>query len=121
MVMEAGGLYKVEYDAPLNRAMRAEEAAGGMRTFQWATEMAAQKQDPSILDIFNTDVMLTDIADINAMPFRWINGPDTIAQLRQGRQQQQEQQQITQALPGMAAMAKVANPHGTSPNPGQPR
>ena len=37
-VREAGGEYKVEYDAPLNRMMRAEEAAGTMRSVQWAAE-----------------------------------------------------------------------------------
>lgn len=120
MLVQAQAEYKVEYDAPLNRAMRAEEAAGGMRTFQWATEMAAQMQDPSVLDHFDTDVMIPELADINAMPFRWLRDPQVIAQLREARQQDKTATQITQALPGMAAMAKASSPQGTSPNAGQP-
>lgn len=119
-VIEAGAGYKVEYDAPLNRAMRAEKAAGGMRTFQWASEIAGQTQDPSVLDPFDTDVMIPELADINAMPLRWLRSPEAIAEKRQSRSQTQTTQQITQALPGMAAMAKAAAPQGTSPAPGQP-
>jgi hypothetical protein len=119
-LLQAGAEYKVEYDAPLNRAMKAEYASGAMRTFQWATEMAAQMQDPSLLDVFDGDAMITDIADINGVPFKYLRAPEDVAQIRQNRQQQQAVQQITQALPGMAAMAKASSPKGTSPNGGQP-
>jgi hypothetical protein len=119
-LLEAGGDYKVEYDAPLNRMMRAEEGAGAMRTFQWAAEIAGQTQDPSVMDWFDTDVMIPELADINGMPFRWIRAEDAVAEIREGRQQQAAAAQITQALPGMAAMAKAASPQGTNPNAGQP-
>jgi hypothetical protein len=119
MLIDAGAEYEVEYDAPLNRMMRAEEAAGGMRTFQFATEMAAQLQDPSILDPFDTDAMIPDLAEINAMPSRWLRTPEDIAARRQGRQAEQATQQITQALPGMAAMVKATAPKGTALNVGQ--
>jgi len=119
-VVDAGAEYKVEYDAPLNRMMKAEEAAGGMRSFQYAAEIAAQLQDPSILDVFDTDAMMPEMALINGTPYRWIRDPEAISQIRQGRQQKEAVAQITQALPGMAAMAKAASPQGTSPMPGQP-
>ncbi|HEX3138657.1 MAG TPA: portal protein, partial [Rhizobacter sp.] len=119
-LMEAGGEYHAEYDAPLNRAMRAEEAAGGMRTFTWASEMAAQMQDPSILDAFDTDVMVPELADINGTPTRWLRSAEAIAERRKGREQEQAAAQITQALPGMAQMMKATNPEGTSTNVGQP-
>jgi hypothetical protein len=119
-VREAGGQYRVEYDAPLNRMMRSEEAAGAMRTFQWAAEVAAQTQDPSPLDWFDVDVMIPEISDINGMPFRYLRDADTVAQVRQGRQSDKETAQLTQALPGMAAMTKAASPEGTNPNAGQP-
>jgi hypothetical protein len=64
--------------------------------------------------------MITDIADINGVPFKYLRDPQMVAQIRQQRQQQQAVQQITQALPGMAAMAKAASPKGTSAAPGQP-
>jgi hypothetical protein len=119
-LMEAGGEYSVEYDAPLNRAMRAEEGAGAMRTFQWAAEMAAQTQDPSVMDWFDTDTMVPELADINGMPFRWIRGQEDVAAIREKRGAEQAAAQITQALPGMAQMMKATSPEGTSANQGQP-
>lgn len=119
-LVEAGAEYQVEYDAPLNRAMRSDEAAGTMRTFQWAAEIAAQTQDPSVMDYFDTDAIIPELMAINGAPYRFMRDPDEVQQIRQGRQQAQQQQNLVQALPGMAAMAKAASPEGTSPNPGQP-
>lgn len=119
-LVEAGAEYKAEYDAPLNRAMRSDEAAGIMRSMQWASEIAAQTQDPSVMDFFDTDTIMPELMAINGAPFRFVRDPEQVAQLRKGRQEQQATQQITQALPGMAAMAKAASPQGTSPTPGQP-
>lgn len=120
-LVEAGADYQVEYDAPLNRAMRADEAAGTMRTFQWAAEIAAQTQDPSVMDWFDTDTIIPELLAINGAPFRFVRDPKAVEQMRQGRQQAQQTAQLTQALPGMAQMVKATNPKGTSPNPGQPQ
>jgi hypothetical protein len=120
-LLEAGAEYQVEYDAPLNRAMRSDEAAGTMRTFQWAAEIAAQTQDPSVMDWFDTDAIIPELLAINGAPFRFVRDEKTVQQLRQGRKQGAESQQLMQAMPGMAQMIKATNPKGTSPNPGQPQ
>ena len=120
VLLQAGAEYKVEYDAPLNRAMRAEEAAGIMRTMQWAAEISAQTQDPSAMDWFEVDTIIPELADINGSPFRFIRDPEKVAQMRQKRDADAATAQLTQALPGMAAMAKVASPEGTNVNAGQP-
>lgn len=119
-LVQGGGQYRVEYDAPLNRAMRAEEASGIMRSIQWSAEIAAQTQDPSALDWYDVDTITPDVADINGAPFRYIRTPDAVAQIRKKREIDKAAAQVTQALPGMAAMAKASAPQGTSPNPGQP-
>jgi hypothetical protein len=106
-LLEAEGEYKVEYDSPLSRAQRAEEAAGGLRMIDYAANIAANTQDPSILDHFNFDVMVPELADIQGLPARWMTTPDQLEQKRSGRQQSQEQQALIQALPGAAAMAKA--------------
>jgi hypothetical protein len=117
---EAGAEYKVEYDAPLNRAMRADEAAGTMRTFQWAAEIAAQTQDPSVMDWFDVDAIVPELMQINGAPFRFARDAQAVQALRQGRQQQAQDQQLIQALPGMAAMAKAASPECSAAFSGQP-
>ena len=118
-LVEAGATYMVEYDAPLNRAMRSDEAAGTMRTFQWAAEIAAQTQDPSVMDFFDTDAIIPELMAINGAPYRFMRDPKQVAQIRQGRQQAQAAQQMVQALPGIAAMAKASTPEGNAPFAGQ--
>ena len=118
-LVEAGAEYMVEYDAPLNRAMRADEAAGTMRTFQWAAEIASTTQDPSVMDWFDTDAIIPELLQINGAPFRSTRDPEQVAALRANRQQQQANQQLVQALPGIAAMTKAAAPEGTAPYAGQ--
>lgn len=120
-LLEAGAQYHVEYDAPLNRAMRADEAAGTMRSMQWASEIAAQTQDPSVMDWFDTDTIIPELLAINGAPSRFVRDPDAVAKVRDNRGQQQADAQFTQALPGLAALTKASNPQGTSPAPGQPK
>lgn len=118
-LVEAGASYKVEYDAPLNRAMRSDEAAGTMRTFQWAAEIAAQTQDPSVMDYFDTDAIIPELLQINGAPFRFLRDPKEVAARRQSRQQAQAAQQLTQALPGIAALQKASTPEGNATFAGQ--
>lgn len=115
-IVEAGASYIVEYDAPLNRSMRSEEAAGIIRTMQISAELAAQTGDPSVMDSFNTDVIVQEVAQIQGAPFRFMRSPDEIAAIRQGRQQAKAEDQLVQSLPGLAAMTKAGNPEGAGLN-----
>lgn len=116
---EAGLQYAVEYDAPLNRAMRSEEAAGTMRSMQWASEIAAQTQDPSVLDWFDVDAIIPELLAINGAPARFSREPEAVAAIRKGRSEQVATQQLTQALPGIAAIQKASTPKGNAPFQGQ--
>lgn len=118
-LVEAGASYMVEYDAPLNRAMRSDEAAGTMRTFQWAAEIAAQTQDPSVMDFFDTDAIIPELMQINGAPYRFMRDKEQVAALRQSRQQAQAQQSMIQALPGIASLAKATTPEGSATFSGQ--
>ena len=50
---------------------------------------------------------MPDLADIQAVPTKWMRDADTIAGIRQGRQQQQQQQQMLDAAPALAGAAKA--------------
>lgn len=119
MLREAGLHYMVEYDAPLNRAMRAEEAAGTMRSMQWASEIAAQTQDPSVMDWFETDTIIPEMVSVNGGPARYVRTPERVAQIRQQRSMNQAGEQLVQALPGIAAIQKASTPKGNAPFQGQ--
>lgn len=119
-LVEAQAEYKAEYDAPLNRAMRAEEAAGIMRSMQFAAEIAAQTQDPSVFDYFDTDAIIPELAAIQGAPYRFTRSQKDVEALRANRQQAQASQQLVQALPGIAALQKASTPEGNAPFAGQP-
>lgn len=107
-MIEAGeNGYRIEYDSPLSRMQKSESAAGGLRMFQYAAEIAAQTQDPSGLDWFDVDSMIPALADAQAMPASWMRGAEAVQQIREGRQQQQAQQQMLEAAPSMASMIKA--------------
>lgn len=114
---QAGAHYKMEYDSPLSRAQRAEEAVGLMRTIESALQVVQVTQNPEALDFFDWDTIMPEMADINAVPFRWLKSVQAVQALRAQRQQQQAVQNAIQAAPGAAAMVKagaVASAQGQS-------
>jgi hypothetical protein len=107
-MLEAGiSNYKVEYDSPLSRMQKAEAASGGLRMFQYASEIAANTQNPSPMDFFNLDAMIPDLADAQGMPATWMNNQEKVDQIREERSTQQAQQQMIEAAPSMASMIKA--------------
>ena len=106
---EAGGGFTVEYDAPMSRMARAENAAGFMRSLSMAIEFFNATQDPAPLDWFNFDEAMPAIQDINGAPVAWTSTPDEVAEKRQQRAQAAEQQQAIDAAPAMASAMKTAS------------
>jgi len=109
-VQEAEGRYVVQYDSPLSRMARAEEAAGFMRSLETALRFVEVTQDPAPLDHFNMDEIMPDIMDIHAMPVRWRNSLQAIQQRREGRAQQAQTQQMVEAAPAAASVMKSVMP-----------
>lgn len=108
ILKEAMGEYRVEYDSPLSRAQRAEEASGLMRTVETALNVVNVTQNPEPLDHFNWDVIIPEVGDIQGVPSRWMRAKEEIDAIRQGRAQQAQTQEMIQAAPGAAAMVNAA-------------
>jgi len=104
---EAQGEYQVVYTSPLALSQRAQEAAGFIRTVETAKEIANISQDMSILDRFDFDVALPEIAHIQNVPEHWMADDDAIARKRKARAQAQQRQEQIQAMPAQAAMLKA--------------
>ena len=115
---EAGGKFKVGYSSPLAKAMRAQEAAGFIRTVESVKELVNITQDMSLLDPFDFNAAAVGIADIQSVPPSWMASPEAIQQKAQARAEQQKKQEAIQAAPAQAAMMKAqaavqkANPGG---------
>lgn len=103
---EAQGDYRVEYDSPLSRSQRAEEASGLMRTVESVLQIVNVTQNPEPLDLFDWDVIIPDLSEINAVPGRWMRDMNVVMQMRQGRAQQAQAQTAIQAAPAAASLIK---------------
>jgi hypothetical protein len=105
-LLEVGGLVDVVYKGPLVRAQQAEAALGFVRTLEAVSPLAEVK--PEILDRFNLDVALPELAEINGMPLAWLLTDEEYAELVKRRQQQQAAEMALTAAPGLATAAKDA-------------
>lgn len=108
VLIEAQGDYRIEYDSPLSRAQRAEEASGLMRSVETALQVVNVTQNPEPLDFYDWDVIIPEISEIQGVPARWMRDPQMVAQMRQGRADQAARQETIQAAPAGAAMIKAA-------------
>ncbi len=107
-LLDAAGDYVVMYDSPLSRSMRAEEAGGFLRLIETATLMANATQTPEALDWIDADTAMPELAEILAVPARWISLPEQVEAKREGRQQQQQVQTMIEAAPAVAGLIKNA-------------
>jgi hypothetical protein len=114
MLIDARGEYQIEYDSPLSRAQKAENAAGLFRTVDWMAQVINITQDPAPLDWVNFDEAVPAVMDIQAVPASWQRSVEEVAAIRQGRQQQAEDQKMIEALPGAASMLKTVMPAGAA-------
>lgn len=106
LLMEARGEYRIEYESPMSRTARSEEATGFMRTIEVALNVATQAQNPAVLDHFNWDVIIPEMSDIQGVPASWRNSPEQIEQMRQARAEAAQEQAQSNAAPGAAALIK---------------
>ncbi len=108
ILAEAGGEFQVEYDNPISRMARAENAAGFMRSLDTALQFAQVTQDLGPLDWFNFDKAMPAILDINGAPVEWTRTLDQVTLVRQQRQAQAQQQQLIEAAPAISGVMQAA-------------
>ena len=106
-LLDAGGDFQVEYDNPMSRMSRAENASGFMRALDQALAIVNVTQDPSPLDFFNFDVAMPAIQDIAGAPTAWTNTAEKVAEIRARRQQEVQDRKMIEAGPSLAAIEKT--------------
>jgi len=104
---EARGQYKVTDTSPLAQAAKANQAAGFLRTVESVKELVNITQDPSLLDPFDFDTAIPEIAQIGNVPENWMADDKAIQAKRKARAKAQAAQQQIQAMPAQAAMIKA--------------
>lgn len=107
-LVEANGEYQVEYTSPLAKGLYAEEDAGFMRIVAQCAEIAASTGDPSVMDHFDFDTAIPDLADHAAVRPTWIASPEALEAKREERAKAVQAEQAVQAAPAMASVATAA-------------
>jgi hypothetical protein len=107
-VAEAGGLFAVKYDNPLNRMMEAEGASGWFQTIEQMTPIWQAKPDAldAFLQEFPIERVAVELARINGAPMAWRATEEERAEKQDAADQQRRLEQLTAALP---AIGKAAN------------
>lgn len=101
VVKEAGAYPLVEYENPLTRMARAEEAAGLTRWFEAMTPLA-QIDNGAVFDHIDTDAAAPGLADVMGVRPSWIATPEAVAAKRKARQDSEA------AAAGAGQLADVA-------------
>lgn len=110
-LIEAQGDYQVQYDSPLSRMARAEEAAGFSSTMEMLIPILNAGR-VEILDNFDFDTITRDLSEIQAVPRSWMQAMDIVEAQRGQRQQQQEALMRAQVAPDMLKAAAAAKKAG---------
>lgn len=104
-LLEAGGLFEVEYTSPLERARRAEDGVAILRTFEQLAPLA-QVGGPSVFRRFNMDEAARVLADVNGVPAKILYTDEELEEIKAQEAQQAEMAAILQAAPVAASAAK---------------
>ena len=100
-----GGEILPKYSGPLARLMKAEEAAGVLRTVEAMLPVAQASGDMSVLRRINADEAVKIIAEANGVPAKALRTDDELAAMDMLQQQQAQAQALLAAAPiaGQAA------------------
>lgn len=105
-LLEAEGEFKITYTSPLAKNINAEANAGFMRMVESSLGIANATGDMSVMDHYNFDVAIPEIAESSAVPTHWMNDDKTKKALREQRAEAAERQQMIDAAPAVAGLAK---------------
>lgn len=101
---DAGGAIEIEYDSPLNQAMRAEEGANVLR---WAEASAPFIQaDPNAARVMNSSEIVRGLGRVFSVPEKYMVDEEDVQAADEAAAQQAQAAQILEAAPVAAGAAK---------------
>ena len=113
---ELAGLdLKVEYISILAQAQKMVGISAQDSMLAFAANLAAVKQDPSVLDKLDTDQMIDERADMLGVSPLSVLSDDKVAEIRAGRAQQAQMAQMAAMAPAMNQAAGAVEKLGNTP------
>lgn len=101
---DAGGAYEIQYDAPINRAQKAEEGIAISQTLEAAAAFA--QFDPNALKPFKIPDMMRGLAEVRGLPAKYLKTPSEEQAEDDQAARQQEMAELLAAAPILAGTAK---------------
>lgn len=102
-VYEIADELDIQYTSPLARLIRSEDAVAIIRTFEQLAPFA--QVDPTVFEVFDTEALPRELADINGVPAKVLLTPEKLAEKRGAREQRQ---QMADTLGGAQVAADAA-------------
>lgn len=96
---------QIEYQSPMTRAARAEEAVAILRAFETLAPIA--QIDPTVYKSFDTVEIARIVAEVNGVPMSAIKSPERLAQEAAQEQEQAALGEVLTAAPIAAQTAKT--------------
>lgn len=103
IVRRHGAAFEIEYNSPLSRMRKADEALGTQRTVEAALPYA---QFTDIMDNFDFDAYVDILAGANGAPSRLFHDDKVKEALRQGRAQKEQMKNLVESAPAVAGSIK---------------
>lgn len=105
LAMTTGGVpVTTEYESPLNKMMKADDAVGIMRTIESLTPLA--QVFPSVLDAFNPEALVQVLAEANGAPARVLRTPQELEAMKMAKAEQEQAAALLQAAPVASGVVK---------------
>lgn len=98
----------VRFSSPLDRLRQAKEGDGIMKTYQFATQIAAAKGSPEVFDNFDDDAAVEIVANVFGSPAKIRRLDKDRDAIREARAQEMAQARQLEQAKGMAEAANKA-------------
>ena len=102
---ENGRGLQVEYQSPMTRAARSEEAVSILRAFETLAPIA--QIDPSVYEAFDTKAVARIVAEVNGVPAAAMKSPDVLQAEAEAKEAQAALGDVLAAAPIAAQTAKT--------------
>lgn len=103
-INEGADAYEIEYDAPINRAQKADDGMAIQRAIESVIPLAEIR--PEIMDHYDTDEIARMMPDIWGAPAKILRELEEVTDIRGERAEQMAAMQMAEAAPGLAKAAK---------------
>ena len=118
-IAETGEGLRIEYQSPMTRAAKSEEAVGILRTFETLAPIA--QIDPTVYDQFDTKEVAKIVAEVNGVPAKALKSDERLAQEAEDKQTRAQMGDVLEAAPIAAQTAKtLAETQAVSANAPRP-